>query len=147
MIKSKLMTTVAAKARYTRYRQSPKGKVMLARYAKSPQGIRNRVAYEQRPGIREKRNARRSYHVARFGIPFSARAGILASQNSRCAACEIADPGSRLGWHLHHTGSKKAGTLKVHGFLCHHCNVAAGQGMLYDIERLELLAVKLREWL
>jgi hypothetical protein len=61
-------------------------------------------------------------------------------QERRCIICKTEEPGGHGVWHLHHTGSKKAGTIKIHGLTCHKCNWAARQGTREDIAWLRAVA-------
>jgi len=58
-----------------------------------------------------------------YGLKQEAWMDLFAKQGFCCKVCHTQASGSRKGWHTHHTGDKKIGTLKVHGILCHHCNV------------------------
>jgi hypothetical protein len=137
------MTTPAAAARYRRYRKSPKGRATARRVAKTPKVRAQQRRWdrsEKGRASRKRRGAKRSYHFSRYGIPFSARVEILAAQNGRCPACGSSDPGRKTGWSLHHTGSKREGTFRIHGLFCHRCNITIRSGTREDIDYLRRVA-------
>jgi hypothetical protein len=69
--------------------------------------------------------ARRYYYKTEYGISIEEKDALFAAQGYKCAvpACGATEPGrKKSGWHLHHTG--EGANIKVHGVLCHRCNLA-----------------------
>ena len=127
-----------------RYRQSVKGKAMIKRHSQTVKFKNTQKKYWQseKGRVTGRRGSRRHDYLSRYGEPIENKAMRLAAQNGCCAACKTDKPGG-IGWHTHHTGSKKDGTLRVHGLLCHRCNITARQGTRDDIIWLRTLA----DWL
>lgn len=88
---------------------------------------------------------RRAHIKQNFGMTLEEWDALFASQDFACAACRTPHPGGHKRWHTHHTGSKKAGDLKVHGILCHHCNITARNGSQDVINKLCLLVEFLKK--
>lgn len=89
----------------------------VRRYQKTPKG----KAAKRRAAIKR---GWRDDNLRRYGLTISTWNIMFFEQGMKCKCCGTYDPGTKLWWHTHHTGSKKYGTLRVHGILCHHCNHA-----------------------
>jgi hypothetical protein len=116
---------------WKRYAKTSKGQKAIKNYRTSPRG---RFAVWQS-------QLRKLYSLYIIDWAY-----LFSGQNYCCAGCERAVPETKKGWCVHHTGSKKAGTIKVHGILCHACNIEAKQGTQEHIAHLRFLADTLERW-
>ena len=105
-----------------KYRKSPHGRVAERLYAKTPVGRK----------IQRRKRLKRMYG----GLSAVAWDVMFAAQEQCCIGCGGDDPLNRNGWMTHHTGEKE--NLKVHGILCHPCNIVLNKHM--TPEKLRRLA-------
>lgn len=103
-----------------------------------------RKEYEQRPGVRERRNAlarkrkrppeqiRRHRLWTFYRLTPEAFDAMLAQQGGRCyvSACGATEPGGPGTWQVDHDHSCCPGIRScgdcVRGLLCHYCNITLG---------------------
>jgi hypothetical protein len=128
-----------------KYHQSEKGRATVWRY-RSLRRVKDKINQNNKRPARKfavwEAHLHSKYDL--WGIEW---AYMFRDQGYCCVGCGRTDPGTKRWWHTHHTGSKQKGTLKVHGILCHDCNIEAGSGTAEHILHLRILADKLEEWL
>ena len=102
------------------YNKTIQGKFSKAAYRASDQGR----LYQRDHNLR-----------SHYGITAAEWDAMFSAQSQRCLVCKAISPGSKRGWHTHHTGSKKNGSFKLHGILCHSCNHALTNKMTPSLLR------------
>jgi hypothetical protein len=123
-----------------RYRESPRGREVIAQYKNSREykDAQNEYgqAWSRKNPEKYKLIHRKSAHKNHYGEPWENKAKRLEAQGGRCAnlGCGTTEPGWR-GWHTDHDHE----TGQIRGELCGGCNRALGL-LKDDVRRAEGLA-------